>query len=91
VSGIAVVGFGPGTIIEEPVGRLCSGCRQPVGPGQRGYMLRGGLFEEAWHRSCTRDRSVTASEVDWMQYQPDEEAALTGRGVLVAAGSALRT
>lgn len=72
MSAIAIIGFGPGTIIEEPIGVLCSGCRQPVGIGQRGYLLRSqGLTEEAWHRGCTRD----------------PETALTGHSTLGAARS----
>ncbi len=83
MSAIAVVGFGPGTIIEEPIGVLCSGCRQPVGLGQRGYLLRSqGVMDEAWHRSCARDRAT-----ERRQPQRDDEATLIGRTASGTAGS----
>jgi len=90
VSGIAIVGFGPGTVTEEPIGALCTGCRQPVRPGQRGYLLRSqGLTEEAWHRSCSRDPSARTADLAWPEPQPDHEAAITGHSTSGAARSML--
>ena len=92
MSGIAIVGFGPGTVTEEPIGVLCTGCGQPVGPGQRGYLLRSqGLIDEAWHRSCSRDPGARTADFAWPQQQPDQEAALTGHSSSGAVRSVPRT
>jgi hypothetical protein len=92
VSGIAIVGFGPGTVIEEPVGAVCPGCGQPVGSGQRGYLLRGqGLTDEAWHRSCSRDRIARQPGIAWAEPQPDQGATLTGHSAVGAGRSQLGT
>jgi len=85
MSGIAIVGFGPGTVVEEPVGVLCSGCHQPVASGQRGYLLSGeGSSMEAWHRACSLERrspapmAAPAAPAAW-------EAVLTGHSAIERA------
>jgi hypothetical protein len=92
VSGIAIVGFGPGTVIEEPVGAMCPGCGQPVGSGQRGYLLKGhGPTEEAWHRSCSGDRIARQPEIAWAAPRQDQEATLTGHSAVGAGRTLLGT